>query len=251
MKLKMRLLVVLVMAFCVVIGIMALYAEKSYADAEKISEVEVIVKAPAPGSDSNTEPVVSGLDGAPYEVEAKGWIGLDGTQEPPTYFKCEAGGKYTMWVTLKAGDNYDYSSDVSVKVTGGTLKEIVEVYNSDYSTYSALVIHVEVTCAAASKKANPLSVTAKTTSVSYAKLRKSTQYLKVSKVLAVSNAKGTITYTKLSGNSKITINKKTGKVTIKKGLKKSSYKVKVKVTAAGNSTFAKGSKTKTFTIKVK
>ena len=46
------------------------------------------------------------------------------------------------------------------------------------------------------------------------------------------------------------INKKTGKVTIKKGLKKGSYKVKVKITAAGNQIYKKATKTVVFKIKV-
>ncbi len=38
---------------------------------------------------------------------------------------------------------------------------------------------------------------------------------------------GTRTYAKVSRNRKITINENTGKVTVKKGLKKGAYKVKV------------------------
>ena len=186
-----------------------------------------------------------------YEVEAKGWIGLDGTQEPPTPFKCEAGQKYKMWITLKAGSSYDYSQDVTVKVTGGSLVQIVDIYNSDFSDYSALVINAEVTCAAAAKKANPLTVSGKTASVAYSKVKKAAQSLGVTKVLAISKAQGTKSFSKVSGNAKITINKSTGKVTVKKGLKKGSYKVTVKVTAAGNSTYKKGTKKATFTIKVK
>ena len=41
-------------------------------------------------------------------------------------------------------------------------------------------------------------------------------------------------------------------MTVKKGLKKGKYKVKVKVTAAGNANYeASGAKTVTFTVKVK
>ena len=60
---------------------------------------------------------------------------------------------------------------------------------------------------------------------------------------------GTRTYTKASGNSKITVNKSTGKVTVKKGLKKGTYTVKVKVKAAGNEYYKASTKTVTFTIK--
>ncbi len=53
------------------------------------------------------------------------------------------------------------------------------------------------------------------------------------------------------GNKKITINKTSGKVTVKKGLKKGKYKIKVLVTADGDDTYLKGTETKTFTIKVR
>ena len=64
-----------------------------------------------------------------------------------------------------------------------------------------------------------------------------------------SKGQGAKTYVKKSGNKKITIAKKTGKVTVKKGLKKGTYKVKVKVKAAGNANY-KASKVKTVTFKV-
>ena len=61
---------------------------------------------------------------------------------------------------------------------------------------------------------------------------------------------GTLTYAKASGNKKITINKKTGKVTVGKGLKKGTYNVKVKIKAAGNANY-KASAYKTLTFKIK
>ena len=45
--------------------------------------------------------------------------------------------------------------------------------------------------------------------------------------------------------------KTTGKVTVKKKLKKGTYKIKVKVTAAGNSNYKALTRTVTFKIKVK
>lgn len=100
-------------------------------------------------------------------------------------------------------------------------------------------------------KANTLTVKAKTASVKYSKLKKKTRTVNVNKVLTVSNAKGTVTYTKISGKKKITVDTKTGKVTIKKGLKKGTYKIKVKVTAAGTTTYGAKTVTKTFKIRVK
>ncbi len=101
------------------------------------------------------------------------------------------------------------------------------------------------------KKANTLKASAKKVTVKYSKLKKKNQTINVGKAMTVSNAKGTVSYKKSSGNGKITINKKTGKITVKKGLKKGTYKVKIKVTAAGNATYKAATKTVTVKIKVK
>ena len=98
-----------------------------------------------------------------------------------------------------------------------------------------------------------LSVKGKTATVKYSKVKKKNQTLSVSKVLTfVNKGQGKLTYAKVSGNSKISINKTTGTVTVKKKLKKKTYTVKVKVQAAGNeSCNPSGWKTVTFKIKVK
>ena len=103
------------------------------------------------------------------------------------------------------------------------------------------------------KAANPLKVKAKTVKVKFSKLKKKSQKLKVGKVVKFTKkGQGTLTYKKVKGNKKITINKKTGKVTIKKSLKKGTYKVKMKIKAKGNSNYkASAFKTITFKIKVK
>jgi len=105
---------------------------------------------------------------------------------------------------------------------------------------------------AINKAANPLSIKAKTATVKYSKVKKKAQTLAVSKVIKTGKkGQGTVTYTKASGNKKITINKKTGKVTVKKGLKKGTYKVKVKVKAAGNANYKAVTKAVKFKVKVK
>lgn len=103
------------------------------------------------------------------------------------------------------------------------------------------------------KKANTLKIKAKTATVKYSTLRKKTLGLSVSKVIGITKkGQGKLTYAKAAGNKKITINKKTGKVTVKKGLKKGNYRVKVKVKAAGNANYnASAWKIVTFIIKVK
>ena len=101
------------------------------------------------------------------------------------------------------------------------------------------------------KAANPMTVKAKTAAVKAAAVEKNAQKLAVSKVLTVKKAQGKVTYKKVSGDAKITVNKSTGQVTLKKGLPKGSYKVKVKVSAKGNTNYKSGDKTVTLTIKVK
>jgi hypothetical protein len=98
---------------------------------------------------------------------------------------------------------------------------------------------------AALKAANTMVAAGKTVK---AKASKKTT-IKKSKAFTVKNAKGKVTFKKKSGNSKVVVSK-TGKVTVKKGLKKGkTYKVKVQVKAAGNGDYL--AKTKTVTLKVK
>ena len=83
-----------------------------------------------------------------------------------------------------------------------------------------------------------------------AKAKKKTVIKKTS-AFTVKNAPGKLTFKKASGNSKITVGK-TGKVTVKKGLKKGkTYSVKVKVTSAKTSKYAAITKTVTLKIKIK
>ncbi len=139
--------------------------------------------------------------------------------------KATKAGSYTATLTLKDKKNYTWSD-------GKTADKTVSWKIN--------------------KAANTLKVSGKTATVKYSKLKSAKQTLKASSVIKyTSKGQGIRTFTKVSGNSKITINKSTGKVTVKKGLKKGTYKVKIKVKAAGNANYKAGTKTVTFTIKVK
>ena len=102
------------------------------------------------------------------------------------------------------------------------------------------------------KAANPMkaSTDAATFSVKQSKVNSGKATLSQAKVFDIARNKGAITFKKTSGNKKIVVSK-TGKITVKKGLKRGTYKVKVKVRAAGNANFKAGSKTVTFKIRVK
>ena len=81
-----------------------------------------------------------------------------------------------------------------------------------------------------------IKVTTKSKAIKASKLKKSNQTFTIK-----SDATGDVTFKKVSGDKKITV-AKNGKVTVKKGLKKGTYTLKVKVT---------GKTVKTTTAKVK
>lgn len=98
------------------------------------------------------------------------------------------------------------------------------------------------------KASNPLVVKKSDKTVKYSTLKKKNVTVNP---LSVSKNQGELTYSKTSGNSKIKVNTLTGKFTVKKGLKKKTYSIGVKVTAKGNSNYKSGSKTVKVKIKVK
>ena len=100
-----------------------------------------------------------------------------------------------------------------------------------------------------SKKANTLSVKTKTNTLKYNNLKKKNQVIAAKKAFIVSKAQGKVTYKKASGNKNFIVNS-AGKITVRKGLKKGTYKVKVKVTAAGNTIYKAGAKTVTLAIRI-
>lgn len=85
------------------------------------------------------------------------------------------------------------------------------------------------TPSAVSKAANPLKVKGKTIKVKANKLKRKTVKLKASKAFKVAKnvSKTKVSYKKTRGASKIKV-ASNGKVTLKKGLKRGTYKVKVK-----------------------
>jgi len=102
------------------------------------------------------------------------------------------------------------------------------------------------------KAANPLQIKGKKVTVKYSKLKNKAQKIKIKKAIKfINKGVGRKTYIKIKGNSKIQINRKTGKITIKKGLEKGTYKVKIMVTAQGNNSYKAGYKTVTCKIKVR
>ena len=102
---------------------------------------------------------------------------------------------------------------------------------------------VKVTKAAPTIKVKTTSATVKA-----ANLKKKAQTVALG---ASVNSKGTLTYQKVSRSSVVTVNAKTGVLSVRKGAKAGTYKVKVRVKAAAKGKYNAGTKDVTVTIKVK
>lgn len=102
------------------------------------------------------------------------------------------------------------------------------------------------------KAKNPLAVKAVAKSVKAKAAKKKAQVVSGG-VKVTKKGIGAVTYAKVAKGSakQLTVNKKNGKITVKKGTKKGTYKVKVKVTAKGNKNYQSANKTVTVTVKVK
>ena len=101
------------------------------------------------------------------------------------------------------------------------------------------------------KAANPMTAKGLTKTVKYATISKQNVTIARKDLISISNPQGTLSYTKTAGNTSISINSKTGAVTVKKGLKKGKHYAKIKVTSAGNTNYKAGSKVVTITVDVK
>ena len=106
------------------------------------------------------------------------------------------------------------------------------------------------------KSANTLKVKGKTVKLKAKKLKKKAQTVKRAKAVTVSKPRGTVKYalasvSKAKFKKYFKVNAKTGKITVKKGLKKGTYTVKIKVSAAGNGNYLPAAKTVKVIVKVK
>ena len=111
------------------------------------------------------------------------------------------------------------------------------------------------------KAANPLKIQSrKAIKIPYAKLKKKTRKLAITKLVTFKKklkdkknyALSAVKKGKKNYKKYFKINKKTGKIAISKILKKGTYKIKIKVKALGNSNYtASGWKTVTCKIKIK
>ena len=84
------------------------------------------------------------------------------------------------------------------------------------------------------KSPNPMKVHYK--KVSFRRSDLKTRKVLVAKMIC-ENPKGKVTYTKVSGSKNLSITKTNGKIYLKKGTKKGTYKIRIKTRAAGNSCY--------------
>ncbi|MBQ6401319.1 MAG: leucine-rich repeat domain-containing protein [Firmicutes bacterium] len=158
-------------------------------------------------------------------------------------------GTEAQWKQLTAG--IDPTSPLGEILKDSKIKVVY-----DYDTN----IHINGDPDTPAIQANPMTVTGKTVKVKRKKLKKKAQTISADRAFTVNNAQGMVTYQKVSVGSKkvnkkygkkIKINSSTGKITVKKGLKKGTYKVKVNVSAAGNANYYPLTRTTVVKIKIK
>lgn len=152
-------------------------------------------------------------------------------------------------LTVKLGNNtLRFKKDYTVKYKNnkkaGTATVTIKAKGKTYKGSKTVYFTIN-------KADNPLSVTGKTAKVKIKSLSKKDQKLSVSKVIKVNKkGQGKLSYEKKTGDSRISIDRNKGKVTVKKGLGEGTYPVTVEVTAAGKPNYNPGTKTVTFYITV-
>lgn len=137
--------------------------------------------------------------------------------------------------------------------TGILISQENELTIDSKSNMDVCAVYTRTSEAAA--KANPMSVKAKTMKLSVKKVKQKKQVIAAKKALTIKNAKGKVTYkltsvTKSKFRKNFSINEKNGKITIKKGTKKGTYTLKIKVKAAGNASYLPAEKTVKVKVKI-
>ena len=157
------------------------------------------------------------------------------------------GAKAKTTLTYKSSNTKIATVDSKGKVTikaAGTVKITINAKaTSTYKAATAKVLTIKI-----AKKAPTIKTKIGTKNLSYNTLKKRAQVFTLGTSV---NSKCTLTYKKLSGSSAVSVNSKTGKLTVKKGLKKGTYRVKVQIKSAAKGNYTAGSRTVTVTVRVK
>lgn len=157
------------------------------------------------------------------------------------------GAKAKTILTYKSSNTKIATVDRKGKVTikaAGTVKITINAKaTSTYKAATAKVLTIKI-----AKKAPTIKTKIGTKNLSYNTLKKRAQVFTLGTSV---NSKGTLTYKKLSGSRAVSVNSKTGKLTVKKGLRKGTYRVKVQIKSAAKGNYTAGSRTVTVTVRVK
>ena len=156
------------------------------------------------------------------------------------------GAKAPGKLTYKSSNTRVAVVDRYGKVTAkgaGTVKITISAASSSNYNAASKTVTVKVNKAAPVIKVKTTSATVK-----YTNLKKKTQSVALG---ASVSSKGTLSYQKVSGNKAVTVDKKSGRLSVRKGTKKGTYKVKVRIRSAARGIYNAGSKDVTVTIRVK
>ena len=158
-----------------------------------------------------------------------------------------AGGGDTYYLFGQTEDQFDtgvITADALIAYIEGDLGGVIGEEYADLTGSG----RIKVSTDSQEKSANPMKVKVTNKTVKYKKVKK---YAVTVKPFKVSRAVGKVAYKKTGGSKRLTLNKKTGTVTVKRGTKKGTYKITVKVTAAGDDDYKAKSKTVTAKVRVK
>lgn len=163
-------------------------------------------------------------------------------------------GSNAFSLNVKAPGEITYTSSnssiASVSNTGViTLKKVgtakITLTAAETSKYNKASQTITVTV---TKKVPSIKVKTASKVIKKAAVKKKSQSFSLNTSV---NSKGKLSYKKVSGSKKLSINKTTGKITVKKGTAKGTYKAVIKINAAAKGQYTSSSKTVTITVKVK
>jgi len=138
----------------------------------------------------------------------------------------------------------------------GTGSAVITVLISVEDKATGVVKDLTAKCNVYVTGANTMKARGKTVKIKQSQVKKQAKVIKRTKAIKITGAKGKVTY-KLTGVSKkkyrkyFKVAKNTGKLTVKKGIRKGSYKVRIKVMASGDRAFKSASTAVTVKIRVK
>ena len=145
----------------------------------------------------------------------------------------------TGYAIATGSGGYAGTLEVPFLIKARSLDIVVEPGDSDASASAPQ--------AAPAKSANPMAVKAKAAKAKAKKLKR--KAVKV-RALSVSRAVGKVSFKKAGGSKRLSVDKRSGKVKVKKGTKKGLYKIKVRVSAAGDASHEPASRVVTVKVRV-